>query len=47
MLWVKIMENWLARVFTKIEQAYDSHPMEVCVTTAGIIFLFVVLVLIF
>ena len=47
MLWVKIMQNWLARVFTKIESAYDEHPMETCVATVGVIFLFVVLVLIF
>lgn len=46
MLWVKIMENWLARVLTKIEKAYDTHPMETCVATTAIIFLFVALVLV-
>ena len=57
MLWVKIMQSWLARVLTKaesgarrvfarIESAYDTHPMETCVATTAVIFLFVALVLV-
>jgi hypothetical protein len=54
MLWIIIMKTWLARLltkaenglknlFAKIQAAHSQHPLEVCVFTASLIFLFIAL----